>query len=231
MSLLDTLVLVIVVVSVVAGFVAGFARVGVGFAGMVAGILLGFWFYGIPAEWVHTFVKSVAASNLIGFFLVFWACLFAGALLGKLLSKVFKWTGLSWIDKTLGGVFGLVRGAIISTAFIAVVMAFTPKPAPNWMVDSRVLPYAMGATGMVAALAPNGIKEAFRTTAAEIRQVWNAQLKKTRDQLTGTANPGGANQNEKQQAEPPKEEPKKEDRRTPTGQKPAKKTPKKASAK
>jgi membrane protein required for colicin V production len=205
-SLLDLLVLVIIGASVITGFVAGFARVGIGFAGAVAGILLGFWFYGMPAAWVHTYVKSQTTSNLIGFFLVFWACLLIAALIGKLVSKIFKWTGLSWVDKTMGAFFGLVRGAIISTAFIAVVMAFTPKPAPNWMVNSKVLPYAMGVTSAVAALAPNSIKEAFRVTAAEIKETWNAQLKKTKDELSGIGAQLEKTDSQKK-AEPEKKEP------------------------
>ena len=187
MSLFDFLVLVIVGASVVTGFVAGFARVGIGFLGTVAGVLFGFWFYGLPAEWVHRFIKSTAVSNLIGFFLVFSFFLCVAALMGKLLSKLFKWTGLSWLDKLMGGAFGLARGLLIATAFIAVVLAFTPKPIPNWMVDSKVLPYAMGATNMMAALAPAGIKNAFRDTMREIRETWNTQLRKTREELTGHA--------------------------------------------
>ncbi len=205
MSLLDLLVLLIIASSVITGFMAGFARVGIGFAGLVAGIILGFWFYGIPAVWVHTYVKSQTTSNLIGFFLVFWACLLVGALIGKLVSKVFKWTGLSWVDKSMGAFFGLVRGAIISTAFIAVVMAFTPKPTPNWIVDSKVLPYAMGISSGFAALAPNSIKEAFRTTAGEIRETWNAQLKKTKDELTGVSTQ--IQGKEERKAEPEKKAP------------------------
>ena len=198
MSLFDLLVLIIVGLSVVTGFAAGFARVGIGFLGAVAGVVFGFWFYGLPAEWVHRFIKSEAVSNLIGFFLVFSFFLCLAALVGKLLSKLFKWTGLSWLDKLMGGAFGLARGLLIATAFIAVVLAFTPKPTPNWMVDSKVLPYAMGATDVLAALAPAGIKNAFRETMRDIRETWNAQLRRTREELTGrSAKP------EPQPAEPP----------------------------
>jgi membrane protein required for colicin V production len=194
-SLLDLLILVIVGVSVITGFVAGFARVGVGFLGLVSGILLGFWFYGIPASWFHTFIRSEAASNLLGFFLVFFLCLSAGGLLGKLMSNVFQWTGLTWADKTTGAFFGMIRGALIASAFVAVVMAFTPKPTPNWIVDSKLLPYAMGTTETLAALAPNSIKEAFTGTAREIREIWKEEVKATHERLTGppAQNPSAAN--------------------------------------
>ena len=49
---------------------------------------------------------------------------------------LFKWTGLSWLDRLLGGVFGLVRGSVIAVAFVAVLLAFTAKPLPQ--LDGRV---------------------------------------------------------------------------------------------
>jgi membrane protein required for colicin V production len=182
-SLLDFLVGIVVGSSVVAGFAAGFARVGIGFLAAILGIVFGFWFYGVPAAWVHRYLHSVAASNLIGFLLVFWAILAIGALFAKVTSKLFKWTGLSWLDRLLGGAFGMVRGALIAVIMIAVLLAFTPKPMPNWMVNSRVLPYAMEASNAIASLAPNAIKNAFRESMLELRRLWNEQLVQSREQL------------------------------------------------
>jgi membrane protein required for colicin V production len=109
--------------------------------------------------------------------------LVAGALLAKLCSKFFKWTGLSWLDRLLGAAFGLVRGALIAVAIIAVLLAFTPKPMPNWMVQSQVLPYAMEASSVISALAPIAIKNAFRESMFELRRLWDEQLRRSRDEL------------------------------------------------
>ena len=183
MSLLDLLVVIVVGGSVVAGFVAGFARVSIGFVAAILGVMFGFWFYGIPAGWVHHYIKSTTLSNLIGFMLVFWAILMVGSLLAKLCSKLFKWTGLSWLDRLLGAAFGLVRGALITIALIAVLLAFTPKPMPNWMVKSEVLPYAMEASSAISKLAPNPIKTAFLDSMYELRRLWAEQLQRSREEL------------------------------------------------
>jgi len=182
-SLLDLLVVIVIGASVVAGFVAGFARVSIGFVAAILGVVFGFWFYGVPAGWVHRYLHSVAVSNLIGFLLVFWAILAIGALFAKVTSKLFKWTGLSWLDRLLGGAFGLVRGTLIAVVMIAVLLAFTPKPMPNWMVKSQVLPYAMEASSAIASLAPNSIKNALRESVLELRNVWDQQLIEGREQL------------------------------------------------
>ncbi len=178
MNLLDILLVLVVGASVVTGLMAGFARVGIGFIAAITGLLCGFWFYGIPAAWIHQHLSSKTASNLLGFFIVFFAFVSLGAALGKLLSKLFRWTGLSWLDRLIGGAFGFVRGALIAVAFIAVLLAFTPKPTPNWMVNSRVLPYAIDASNLCAALAPREIKEAFRESMRDIRKIWADELKK-----------------------------------------------------
>lgn len=204
MSLLDLMVLVLVAASVVGGFMAGFARGGIGFLAAISGVLCGFWFYGIPAAAVRKQIHSSTASNIIGFFLVYLGVVLAGALIGKLLAKLLKWSGLSWLDRFMGAMFGLVRGALIAVAFIAVLLAFTPKPTPNWMVNSAVLPYAIDASNMLAALAPNAVKEAFRESMREIRQIWDEQLREARRKLES--------KRPKPDSEPEKEEPQRKEK-------------------
>jgi catechol 2,3-dioxygenase-like lactoylglutathione lyase family enzyme len=117
-----------------------------------------------------------------------------GALFAKVTSKLFKWTGLSWLDRLLGGAFGLVRGALIAVVIIAVLLAFAPKPMPNWMVKSQVLPYAIEASNVIASLAPSAIKNAFRESMEELRRLWDQQLIESREKLKalerGVARPG-----------------------------------------
>lgn len=188
MSLLDLIALAILAFSVAGGFAAGFARSGIGFVAGILGIVFGFWFYGTPADWVHQYIHSVWASNLLGFLLVYWAFLLAGAILARISQKVFKWTGLTWLDRFLGAAFGLVRGALITVAFVAVMLAFSPKPTPNWMANSRLLPYAAKASGVIATLAPHSIKDAFRDRLREMREVWDQQLLKSREELDALKN-------------------------------------------
>jgi membrane protein required for colicin V production len=118
--------------------------------------------------------------NLLGFLAVLAIFNIVGALIGKILSKLFKWTGLSWLDRLMGGAFGFVRGALIAIGFVAVLMAFTPKPLPEWMVDSQLLPYAVEGSDICASIAPSGIKNAFREALTDIRKAWDEQLKHKR---------------------------------------------------
>jgi membrane protein required for colicin V production len=93
---------------------------------------------------------------------------------------LFKWTGLSWLDRLLGGLFGLARGALMAVVTVAVIMAFTPKPMPTWMVGSEVLPYVVDASDLCSKVAPAAVKEAFRDSMFEIRKLWEEELQKKR---------------------------------------------------
>ena len=186
MSLLDLVLIAIVGGSVVFGFLAGFARAGIGLLAAITGVVFGFWFYGIPAAWIHKFVSSVAFSNLVGFLVVFFACTVLGGLIGNLLAKLLKWTGLSWLDRLMGAGFGLVRGALAGVAFVSVLMAFTPRPVPAWMTGSALLPYAIDMSNVIASLAPRALKDPVRDTVREIRQAWDDEVRKSHQREKNT---------------------------------------------
>jgi membrane protein required for colicin V production len=179
MNLLDLLLVVVVGISVATGFLAGFARVGVGLIATISGLIFGFWYYNVPAIWLRDhWTMPVNLSNMFGFLIVFLMFTSAGAIIGLLLARLFKWTGLTWLDRLLGGVFGLVRGALLAVICVAVAMAFTPKPLPAWMVGSQVLPYVVDASNLCSKVAPESVKEAFRDSMFEIRKLWEEELQK-----------------------------------------------------
>lgn len=172
MNWIDILLVLVVGFSILTGFTAGFARVGVGFIATLLGIFLGFWCYGIAAAYVLDYVSSRAIANLIGFFVIFIGVVFVGAVIGHLLAKLFKWIGLSWLDRILGAGFGLVRGVIIAAALVTVLLAFAPSPPPRSVVDSKLMPYTLDASNMLAALTPREVKDAFRDTRDKLKKTW-----------------------------------------------------------
>jgi membrane protein required for colicin V production len=93
------------------------------------------------------------------------------------LAKIFRWTGLSWLDRLLGAGFGIVRGFLIAIALVSVLVAFAPRPLPDWIVRSRLLPWVARASDITASLAPKAVKEAYRDTLAEIHRLWDEQLR------------------------------------------------------
>jgi len=180
---IDLLLILVIAISVLAGFAAGFARVGVGFAAMMIGMFCGFWFYGIVAAYVIDYVSSRAIANLIGFFVILAAVLVLGAVVGTILAKFFKWVGLSWLDRLMGGAFGVVRGFVIAAAMVTVLLAFSPSPPPRSVLDSKFLPYVINVSDVLAAVTPREIKDQFYATKDKVKAVWSAHSLRKPEEL------------------------------------------------
>jgi membrane protein required for colicin V production len=174
LSWIDLVLALVIASSALTGFAAGFARVGVGFAALIVGMFCGFWFYGIVAAYVIDYVASRAIANLIGFFVILIGVLILGAIVGRILAKFFKWVGLSWLDRLLGGAFGVVRGFLIAAVMVTVLLAFSPSPPPPSVVDSKLLPYVINVSDVLAAVTPREIKDSFYATKDRVKAVWSA---------------------------------------------------------
>jgi membrane protein required for colicin V production len=179
MNWLDIVLLIVLVGSVVTSFSTGLAREVVGLVSMVAALVLAIWFYGSAGAILLPYVSSPGIAHFCGFLIVFVGVLVAGALIGRVLGRMMKAAGLSFVDRLLGAGFGVVRGLLISIAFVLALLAFTPgKSPPTAVVHSRVAPYVIDAARVCAAIAPRELKDGFRKSYEQVKSIWGSALKK-----------------------------------------------------
>ncbi len=109
-------------------------------AGWVASFVLAQWLAGDVAAWLP-FWKDAALQlrYALSFVLVFVAGMFAAALASWLLRKVVDTVGLRPADRSLGAIFGLVRGMVVLLV-LAVVVHLTGMRTQDWWQDSRATP-------------------------------------------------------------------------------------------
>jgi membrane protein required for colicin V production len=75
-------------------------------------------------------IPSEALKFLAAFIILFLATLLVCSLLAIALSQIFKKVGLSWLDRGLGAVFGLVRGVLILMVLVFLAgLTSLPKDA------------------------------------------------------------------------------------------------------
>ncbi len=178
MNWLDIALALVLAASVIAGFARGFARVGIGLAATVVGLILGIWFYGTAGAFLLPHVSSRGLANFIGFLLVFFGILLAGSLIGWILAKLLKWAGLGWLDRIMGAGVGLLRGLIISIALVMALVAFAPKPPPRSVVESRLAPYIIDAARVLAAVAPRELRDGFQSGYERVKKIWSDAVQK-----------------------------------------------------
>ena len=172
---LDWTLAVIAAAYVIEGLVQGFSRVAVGLAATVAGVILGLYMYGVAGSVYAPYVKSAGVANVLGFFTVFVAVQVLGALAGWALAKLFKWTGLGWMDRMLGVGVGALKGALVAVVVVMVITAFPMNPVPESVAGSQVAPYAAEAGEVIAQMAPYELKGGFAETYGRLKEYWNAR--------------------------------------------------------
>lgn len=174
MNWLDIVLGVVLAGSTVAGGIKGFARTAIGITTTILALLLSLWFYGAVGSIFQDYVSSKVVSNLLGFAIVFVLVILAGSLVGKLIATVFKWAGLSWLDRTLGACFGFVRGLLFSTILVMILMAFSIHPPPKAVQESALSPYVLEAADVFSKLAPRELTEGFRLSYEKLKEIWKA---------------------------------------------------------
>jgi membrane protein required for colicin V production len=171
---LDVVLAVIIVVSAIAGLRAGFTRVVIGLLATIVGLVVGFWCYRMVGAELHRWISSIAVANAVGFFLIFFGVALLGSIIAALLSRMLRWVGLSWFNYLLGGVAGFARGALVVAVLANVLVAFAPSPVPDYLRNSRVLPYANGVAAILSELAPRQLKDSFSHQMESLKQIWAA---------------------------------------------------------
>jgi membrane protein required for colicin V production len=173
---LDWILAGIALVSVVAALVKGFMRELISLASLVVGLAVAAWGYARVALWFEDLTRSHEIALGLGFLSLFLATLAVGALVAALVRKLIKTVGVEWFDRFLGGVFGLVRGVVVDSVLLLVLVAFAIKPEA--VRQSSLAPYVATGARVIALVMPENLKAQFRLEFEKFRQALIASDKK-----------------------------------------------------
>lgn len=141
MATLDWVFLGVVVLSMVLGAWRGLVVEVLSLFNWAAAFVLAQWL----APDVATRLPMAGASETIryaaAFGLIFLLAVFAGSILIWLVGKLFQVGALRPADRTLGAVFGVMRGVVLALAAV-VIVGMTPLKAESWWTVSTLAGWA-----------------------------------------------------------------------------------------
>jgi len=172
MSIADWIILGFLAFSVTAAALEGFFFEAFKLAGLVVGYLLAAWQYHRLAEWFAPHLKSPWLGEIARFLIIFFAVLIIAGLAGRLARLAMKKAGLSSIDRVLGAVLGLLRGALVVAVVLIAMAAFAP--AAKWLDGSELAPYFLVGGRAAIWLAPSELRHRFYQGLDYMRQVHSA---------------------------------------------------------
>ncbi len=139
MTAFDVVVLAVVALSALFAFARGVVRELIALATWVVAFVLAFAFAAQAAALLPGLDAHPEGKHVLGFALVFVGVLVAGALVAHLLAKLVHAVGLGFVDRVLGALFGLARGAAIAVLFV-LVAGLTALPRQEWWQNAWLAP-------------------------------------------------------------------------------------------
>ncbi len=170
MNLLDLGVIAIVVLSGLFAFSRGFVREGLSVATWVGASF--FTFYAFP--YARPFAAKVLPAGLLSdaasMFGPFVVSLIVLSVITAMVARRVKGSPLSSVDRTLGLVFGLVRGAFLACLGYVALVWLMPGPQPDWIAHARTKPLLVSGGAALAKLVPSELRNRASKTAARFEQ-------------------------------------------------------------
>ena len=158
MVYVDYLIIGIVLVSMLVGFFRGFFPELVGLATWVAAVLGGWHLAFLVEPYLAGKLGSVVAELWAARAIMFVAILVLGGLLGQLVALLVNKAGLSGTDKTLGLVFGLVRGGLI-VGVLVIMAQQLGFDRDDWWARSKTVPVGEGIAAVIRGALPPSVHE------------------------------------------------------------------------
>jgi membrane protein required for colicin V production len=155
MATLDWILLAVLVLSLLLGMLRGLVYEAMSLLAWVAAFCLAQWYALDAAQKMPLGYVSEPLRYAAGFLVVFVASVFAGGLLAWLTKKLVEALGLRPVDRTLGGLFGLLRGAILLLAMAVVVNLTALKTSQWWQASQGAAVLTSALKGMKPVLPEN----------------------------------------------------------------------------
>jgi membrane protein required for colicin V production len=157
-NLLDIGVGLLILVSAIFAYVRGLVQEVLSIAGWIGAIFA--TVYGFP--YLRPYARELTTIDIVADFgagiVIFTIALVLLSLFTRRISKIVKSSGLNAIDRSLGFLFGLARGAlIVVVAYIGLGMVYPEDEQPPWIHQSRSLELIKPGAELLASLIPKNL--------------------------------------------------------------------------
>lgn len=166
---LDLAVLAVLLVSGLLAMLRGFVREVLGIGAWVGAAVAAIAFYPQAAPYLHAWIEPGLIANLAAGGAIFVVVLILLSLVARLLSDRVQDSAAGSIDRTLGLIFGLVRGVAL-VCFAYIVLAFLAGDRarwPEWLREARSVRLAEPGAAWIVAQLPPGLLPAPPASGAQ----------------------------------------------------------------
>lgn len=143
----DWIIVLIIAVSCLFGLARGLIKEALSVANWLVALFVAVVFKERFAMVLQHWIETPSIREVVAFSTLFLLTLLVGGLVNYLIGHLVKITGLSSTDRTLGMVFGLLRGFVIVMAVLLLIPPVVSIDEDQWWSRSVLIPQFMAFEG------------------------------------------------------------------------------------
>lgn len=156
-TILDLAILATVLISAIFAFGRGFVHEALSIAGWVGAAFAVIFGLPIAQPYARHFIQPPLLADVAAGVGIFVLAMIVLSIITRALASRVHGSSLNAVDRSLGFVFGLIRGAVlVCLAYIPVQWLVTPQDQPTWLRDARLLPLVEKGSTWLTGLVDHG---------------------------------------------------------------------------
>ncbi len=157
---LDLIIIAVLIISGAFAFLRGLVREVLSVGAWVGAAIVTLYAFPHVSPHVGQWIKISLVAELVSGVAIFIVTLIVLTLASRFLAQQVQRSGLGPIDRSLGFVFGLLRGAVLfSLLWLVVGLVSPPGDLPTWVQEARARPLLEKGKDILLALAPPRLRE------------------------------------------------------------------------
>lgn len=155
LNVFDLVVIGVIVVSGLFALMRGLVKEVLSIVSWVGALFAALYGFGYVSPFVHKFITPIWLADAVTAVGLFVIALIVLGLLASAVSGAVRKSSAGALDRSLGFLFGLLRGAvIICVAWLAVSWALPAADQPTWLRTARTLPLVERGANMLLSMVP-----------------------------------------------------------------------------
>lgn len=155
----DLIVVLSLAVFCARGFLVGFIKEVSGVVALIGAFWASHTYYQPVFELITKYISNPHWRSIIAYLLIFLSVILIVGIITRIIQKLFTFAFITWIDKLVGGFFGLAKGVLIISIFMLFIQKFFAQS--QFITQSRTIPYFTGMLTQIKSWIPPDILQNF----------------------------------------------------------------------
>ena len=167
----DIVIVIVLIISGLLAYFRGLVREVLSLATWIGAALAAGYSFPYVQPHVREVISVKVVADIATGVVLFVAALIVLTLLNHVISGRVKESALGALDRGLGFLFGIARGALlISVAYIAATWFWTPDELSPYLAEARSMPYVKQGADLLLKIVPKDMQAETRSVAEETKK-------------------------------------------------------------